>query len=170
MSAFEKARATALKRIAQELAREHDKRAREKRKRGPLGEDEIADNLDWTPEAAERAGRLACACVSGAFDFAPETLYRPTRGGALESEARQWAAWLLRKSARMSSRLVGAVLGRDRTTIDHAVEKIEEEFLSDENAEAVLAKVSAAFAILLEVNQLLPPLLAEHAANARRAA
>jgi hypothetical protein len=77
-----------------------------------------------------RRARLAAAVISALRDMPPEVMFRPTRGAAEEAEARQ-VFYLVQLrmvgdggSAAAIADLALAV-GRDRATVQHAVEKIE---------------------------------------------
>lgn len=82
-------------------------------------------------DADKRRARLAAAVISSVYDMAPETFFRPTRGAAAEAEARQiFYLVCLRMggqagNAAAIARLAKAV-GRDRATIGHAIQKIEQ--------------------------------------------
>jgi hypothetical protein len=77
-----------------------------------------------------RRARLAAAIISAVRDMPPEICFLPTRGAAEEAEARQvFYIMQLRMvgdggSAAAIARLARDV-GRDRATVQHAVEKIE---------------------------------------------
>lgn len=73
------------------------------------------------PTIARRAACVICAL----FDLAPETMWRKTRGTADEAFARQVLAYVLHVSCGLSLQSVARALGRDRSTIGHAVQTIE---------------------------------------------
>ncbi|MBI1188288.1 MAG: hypothetical protein GC206_13320 [Alphaproteobacteria bacterium] len=102
------------------------------------------DSRPYDADEAGRTARAACAIVAAAFDLAPETLYRQTRGGAFESHARQVVYWLLHKPGRMSLEAAGLALGRDRSTVSHGVEAIET-LIADPDVERVIAALGELF-------------------------
>lgn len=113
----------ALKRIDADLARAKTARAKARAafaRRAPETE-----SRPYEAEEAARVARAACAVAASVWDLAPETLYRATRGGAFEAEARQVVYWLLHKPGRMSLEAAGQALKRDRSTVAHGVEAIE---------------------------------------------
>lgn len=85
-------------------------------------------------EEARRIARGAAALLAFGLDMAPETFFRRTRGSAAEAEARQILLAVVRRAmdlqddagaTRSSIARLGAALGRDRTTVAHALHKIE---------------------------------------------
>jgi hypothetical protein len=79
----------------------------------------------------KRLARGAAVVVAFAFDMAPETLFRRTRGAGAEAEARQIMLAVHRRAAviageETSIQRLGRGIERDRTTVAHALHKIEE--------------------------------------------
>ena len=73
-----------------------------------------------------RAARGAAALLAFGLDMAPEAFFRGTRGGAAEAEARQMLLAVLRRAIDTTSiARLGAALGRDRTTVAHALHKVD---------------------------------------------
>jgi hypothetical protein len=80
-----------------------------------------------TPQAARRRqARLAIdLAISNVFGIEGKALWRGTRGVRDIAEARQVAMYLAHVCCRMSLTEVGAMFGRDRTTVAHACLKVE---------------------------------------------
>jgi chromosomal replication initiation ATPase DnaA len=80
-----------------------------------------------TPEALRRRqARLAIdLAISNVFGIEAESLCHGTRGVRDIAEARQVAMYLAHVCCRMSLTEVGAMFGRDRTTVSHACLKVE---------------------------------------------
>ncbi|MBA2124696.1 chromosomal replication initiator DnaA [Hyphomicrobium methylovorum] len=73
-----------------------------------------------------RHARLAIdVAISSVFGIAPEALWRNSRGVRDIAFARQVAMYLAHVSCGMSLTEVGAMFGRDRTTVAHACLKVE---------------------------------------------
>lgn len=78
----------------------------------------------------KRLLRGAACVVAFALDLAPETFFRPTRGSTREAEARQILLAVVRRAAAISRhditvQRLGRAIGRDRTSVAHALSKIE---------------------------------------------
>ncbi len=80
-----------------------------------------------TPQAVRRRqARLAIdLAISNVFGIKGKALWRGTRGVRDIAEARQVAMYLAHVCCRMSLTEVGAMFGRDRTTVAHACLKVE---------------------------------------------
>ena len=80
-----------------------------------------------TPQAARRRqARLAIdLAISNVFGIEGKALWRGTRGVRDIAEARQVAMYLAHVCCRMLLTEVGAMFGRDRTTVAHACLKVE---------------------------------------------
>lgn len=75
----------------------------------------------------DRADALRVAAVVGAVNLIPpEWLFRITRGGEGEATARHELAYLLHTGVGLSLNRIGAVLGRDRSSVSYAVRAVEE--------------------------------------------
>lgn len=91
-----------------------------------------------------RAARGAAALLAFGLDMAPEAFFRGTRGSAAEAEARQILLAVLRRAIATSSvARLGAALGRDRTTVAHALHKIEADCEDDPGLDAYVAEFAA---------------------------
>lgn len=64
--------------------------------------------------------------VAAAFEVEPELLRMPTRGNYRVALARQSAMYLAHVSCRLSFTDIGAVFGRDRSTVAYACRRIEQ--------------------------------------------
>lgn len=81
----------------------------------------------FPPFGEDRAMALRVAAVVGAVNLIPpEWLFRTTRGGEGEALARHELAYLLHTACGLSLNRIGAVLGRDRSSVSYAVRAIEE--------------------------------------------
>ena len=69
---------------------------------------------------------LVAACVMTVFGVSQEELFRPTRGPARIALARQVAMYLHHVILARSLSAVAVRFGRDRTTVAHACQMIEE--------------------------------------------
>ena len=85
-------------------------------------------------EASEdrRIARGAAALLAFGFDLPPEGFFRPSRGRAVEAEAR--ALWLvvIRRATALDATAeplsvgrIAAAVGRDRSTVSHALHSVE---------------------------------------------
>lgn len=84
-----------------------------------------------------RIARGAAALLAFGLDMAPEAFFRKTRGSAAESEARQILLAVVRRAMGESSiTRLGMALGRDRTTVAHALHKIEADCEDDPDLDA----------------------------------
>lgn len=84
----------------------------------PFAESERAERF--------RHARLAIdIAISNVFGIAPEALWRNSRGVRDIAFARQVAMYLAHVSCGMTLTEVGAMFGRDRTTVAHACLKVE---------------------------------------------
>jgi hypothetical protein len=85
----------------------------------------------------QRIARGAAALLAFGLDMAPEAFFRKTRGAAAEAEARQLLLAVLRRAMDTTSiARLGAALGRDRTTVAHALHKIERDCEDDPDLDA----------------------------------
>lgn len=88
-----------------------------------------------------RAARGAAALLAFGLDMAPEAFFRGTRGGAAEAEARQMLLAVLRRAIDTTSiARLGAALGRDRTTVAHALHKVERDCEEDPGLDAYVGE------------------------------
>ncbi len=80
-----------------------------------------------SPESLRhRQARIAIdLAISNVFGIDAECLWRGTRGVRGIAQARQVAMYLAHVCCRMSLTEVGAMFGRDRTTVAHACLKVE---------------------------------------------
>jgi chromosomal replication initiation ATPase DnaA len=80
-----------------------------------------------TPEAQRhRLARLAIdVAITNVFGIGAEALWHCKRGVRDIAEARQAAMYLAHVCCRMSLTEVGAMFGRDRTTVSHACLQVE---------------------------------------------
>lgn len=70
--------------------------------------------------------RLALAIASAAFDVAPEDVGAPARRDAGAAYARHVAIYLAHIVFQLPMRVVADGFGRDRTSVRHAVRRIED--------------------------------------------
>ena len=64
--------------------------------------------------------------VAAVFDVDPDLLLQPNRGRARIALARQVAMYLAHVGCELSLTAVGRVFGRDRTTVAHACNRVED--------------------------------------------
>lgn len=74
--------------------------------------------------------RGAAAYISFIFDVAPSAIMRETRGSGMEAECRQLMLAVVRRAKqrtddKSSIQRIGRSIGRDRTTVAHALHKVE---------------------------------------------
>lgn len=102
-------------------------------------------------QAAEdkRIARGAAALLAFGLDMAPEAFFRRTRGAAAEAEARHILCAVVRRAMdldvdgdRSSIARLGAAVGRDRTTVAHAIHKIEAACEDDADLDAFVEEYS----------------------------
>lgn len=91
----------------------------------------------------KRLLRGAACVVAFAFDLAPETFFRPTRGSTREAEARQILLAVVRRAATIARyeitvQRLGRAIGRDRTSVAHALTKIEAACEVDSDVDAFI--------------------------------
>ena len=67
-----------------------------------------------------------CMIVCSVFQLPLQALFQAKRGSAHQALARQYAMYLMHVCCGMSFSDVGRFLGRDRTTVSHACQVIEE--------------------------------------------
>ncbi|WP_291160815.1 helix-turn-helix domain-containing protein [Hyphomicrobium sp.] len=93
----------------------------------PVQQDQSTSNLNLTQgEHRHRCARLAIdVAISNVFGVGSEGLWHGTRGVKDVAEARQVAMYLAHVCCRMTLTEVGAMFGRDRTTVAHACLKVE---------------------------------------------
>lgn len=78
------------------------------------------------PGPAPAGCRLALAIAAAAFDVAPEAISAPRRGEADVAAARHVAIYLAHVVYQAPMRAVGEAFGRDRTSVAHALRRIED--------------------------------------------
>jgi hypothetical protein len=94
-------------------------------------------SVDLQAGEDRRIARGAAALLAFGLDMAPECFFRKTRGAAAEAEARQILLAVVRRAMGESSiARLGAALGRDRTTVAHALHKIEADCEDDPDLDA----------------------------------
>lgn len=92
----------------------------------PAQQDQPTSNLNLTQEHRHRCARVAIdIAISNVFGIGSEGLWHCTRGVKDVAEARQVAMYLAHVCCRMTLTEVGAMFGRDRTTVAHACLKVE---------------------------------------------
>ena len=85
-----------------------------------------ADLTSWLPQPDQFLRHLIANPVSRIFAVTPTELERDTRGRAPIAVARQVAMYLAHVTLGLDFTSVGRLYGRDRTTVAHACELIEE--------------------------------------------
>ena len=120
----------------------------------------------------KRLARGAAAVVAFAFDIAPETLHRKTRGTGAESEARQIMLAVQRRAAviartETSIQRLGRGVDRDRTTVAHALHKIEEASEGSAEVDAFIDALARIVADLIQISAVTTEEIARGVAAAR---
>jgi hypothetical protein len=104
--------------------------------------------------APDMAKALRVAGIVGAAHLIPaENLFRTTRGGEREAEARQQFQWVLHTACDLSLNRVGKVCRRDRSTVSWAVKRVEES-LSDPGRAAWLERLAVLAKELVSIGAL----------------
>jgi len=105
----------------------------EKGGRGPAGAMHAARGTGGAPGGHAWAGvdprgvnLLVTACVISVFRVSHEEIFRPTRGPARIALARQVAMYLHHVVLRQSLSSVAHSFARDRTTVSHACQTVED--------------------------------------------
>lgn len=116
-----------------------------------------------------RAARGAAALLAFGLDMAPEAFFRGTRGSPAESEARQILLVVLRRAIDTSSiARLGAALDRDRTTVAHALHKIEQACEEDPDLDAFVQRFADMTRELIAIGALAVREIDGRVAAARR--
>ena len=97
-------------------------------------------------EEDRRIARGAAALLAFAFDLPPEVFFRPSRGRAVEAEARALWMVVLRRATvleegaePLSVGRIAAAIGRDRSTVSHALHSVEADCEEDPDLDAFLS-------------------------------
>jgi len=135
---------------------------RPRRSLGDASEPPLDGRADTPDALARRRARLAAAIVSAVRDMPPEVCFRPTRGAAEEAEARQvFYLMQLRMvgdgGSAAAIALIAKAVGRDRATVQHAIEKIE---AACEDSPALDLFVNVLVEVALRLEKLQPAVLA----------
>jgi hypothetical protein len=115
---------------------------------------------DADRENDRRIARGAAALLAFGLDMAPEQFFRRTRGAAAEAEARQILLAVIRRAMdvdvaqKSSIARLGIALGRDRTTVAHAIHKIEAQCEDDPDLDAFVEEFAALTRRLISIGAL----------------
>lgn len=108
-----------------------------------------------TAGLTDREVALGVACVVGFVEvMPPEAFFRQTRGGADESRSRQIMQTVLRRVlATPSMERMGKALGRDRSSVTHAIKLIEAGCNVSPELDAYVARLADLSRELLDIAQ-----------------
>lgn len=123
-----------------------------------------ATRAERIAEADRRLMRGAAAMVGFVFDMAPTALLRDTRGPGMEAEARQLMLAVVRRAKAMtpdpsSIQRIGKAINRDRTTVAHALHKVERAAEQSDPLDALVDKLAAMLCDGLRLQDLAHDLL-----------
>lgn len=115
-------------------------------------------------EADKRLMRGAAALLGFVFDIAPASLMRETRGPGMEAEARQLMLSVVRRAKALtpdpsSIQRIGRAIGRDRTTVAHALHKVESAAEQNDPLDAFIDKLAHVLVEFIAMQDLAHELL-----------